>query len=60
MNKQNVTNKRQCIEEFDELMEIANNLRWSWDRGADDIWRSLDPELWDLTRNPRLILPIHR
>jgi len=56
MNKPVVTDEPRCVEEFDELMEIANNLRWSWDRGADDIWRSLDLELWDLTRNPRLIL----
>ncbi|EFK06951.1 alpha-glucan phosphorylase [delta proteobacterium NaphS2] len=56
MNSPVATEEPRRVEEFDELMEIANNLRWSWDRGADDIWRSLDPELWDLTRNPRLIL----
>ena len=56
MNNTVVSNEPRCVVEFDELMEIANNLRWSWDRGADDIWRSLDPELWNLTRNPRLIL----
>ena len=41
---------------MDELIELALDLRWSWDHGADEIWRSLAPELWDLTRNPWAIL----
>jgi starch phosphorylase len=41
---------------MDELVELALDLRWSWDHGADDIWRPLAPELWDLTRNPWIIL----
>ena len=44
------------FEGFEELVELALDLRWSWDHGADDIWRSLDPVLWDLTRNPWVIL----
>ena len=41
---------------MDDLIELALDLRWSWDHGADDIWRLLAPELWDLTRNPWVIL----
>ena len=41
---------------MDELTELAFDLRWSWDHGADTIWRPLDPELWDRTRNPWIIL----
>jgi starch phosphorylase len=41
---------------FGELIELALDLRWSWDHSADDIWRPLDPEMWDLTRNPWIIL----
>lgn len=41
---------------FEALTELALDLRWSWDHGADDIWRSLDPVLWELTRNPWVIL----
>ena len=41
---------------MDELVELALDLRWSWDRSADNIWRPLAPELWDLTRNPWIIL----
>jgi starch phosphorylase len=41
---------------MDELVELALDLRWSWDHGADNIWRPLAPELWDHTRNPWVIL----
>ena len=26
---------------MDELIELSLDLRWSWDHGADEIWRSL-------------------
>ncbi len=44
------------IEGFDSLAGLTLDLRWSWDHGADEVWRMLDPSLWDLTRNPWLVL----
>jgi starch phosphorylase len=41
---------------MDELVELALDLRWSWNHAADDVWRPLAPELWDITRNPWVIL----
>ncbi len=41
---------------FDSLIDIALNLSSSRDRSTDQLWRSLDPELWEATQNPRLIL----
>ncbi len=38
------------------LRELALNLRWSWSHGADEIWRELEPELWERTRNPWAVL----
>jgi starch phosphorylase len=38
------------------LSELALELRWCWDHGLDDIWKALDSELWDLTRNPWVVL----
>jgi glycogen phosphorylase len=38
------------------LEELALELRISWDHSTDDIWRELDPELWELTRNPTLVV----
>jgi len=44
------------IEGLDSLAELALDMRWSWDHSADEMWRMLDPALWDLTRNPWVVL----
>ena len=41
---------------MDALAELALNLHWSWNHASDDIWESLDSELWQTTQNPWLIL----
>jgi starch phosphorylase len=41
---------------FDSLAELALDLRWSWNHEADEVWQQLDPELWDLTHNPWVVL----
>ena len=38
------------------LAELALDLRWSWNHYADKLWRQLDPQLWDLTQNPWVVL----
>jgi glycogen phosphorylase len=40
------------MEGFDSLMELALDLRWSWNHSADEVWRQLDRAVWDLTHNP--------
>ncbi len=44
------------IEGFDSLAELALDMRSVWSHGADDVWRRLDPMLWELTRNPWIVL----
>jgi starch phosphorylase len=44
------------IEGFDKLAELALDMRWSWNHSADEIWRELDPALWDMTNNPWIVL----
>ena len=44
------------IDGFDSLAELALDMRWSWNHGADEIWRRLDPGLWELTQNPWVVL----
>jgi starch phosphorylase len=44
------------IDGFDSLAELALNLRWSWNHATDETWRRLDPELWELTHNPWVVL----
>jgi starch phosphorylase len=44
------------VEGFDCLAELALDMRWSWNHCADQVWRQLDPALWDLTHNPWVVL----
>ena len=43
-------------EGFNSLAELALDMRWSWNHAADDLWRQLDPALWELTCNPWIVL----
>ena len=38
------------------LTELALDLRWSFNHAADQLWARLDPELWELTHNPWIVL----
>jgi len=38
------------------LTELALDLRWSFNHAADKVWECLDPELWELTHNPWIVL----
>ncbi len=44
------------VEGIEPLIELALDLRWSWNHCADDVWKALDPELWDLTKNPWVMI----
>jgi starch phosphorylase len=61
MNKQTRVSKLNSflpteVDGFDSLAELALDMRWSWSHYADEIWRQLDPSLWDFTQNPWVIL----
>jgi glycogen phosphorylase len=42
--------------EFASLAELALDMRWSWNHADDEVWRQLDPVLWDFTQNPWVVL----
>jgi starch phosphorylase len=44
------------IDGFDSLRQLALDLHWSWNHCTDQIWRQLDPVLWELTHNPWIVL----
>ncbi len=44
------------IEGFDSLADLALDMRWSWNHATDEVWRQLDPELWEITHNPWVVL----
>jgi len=61
MNKQTRVSKLNSflpteVDGFDSLAELALDMRWSWSHYADEVWRQLDPSLWDFTQNPWVIL----
>jgi len=41
---------------YELLVELALDLRWSWSHKTDELWKELDPVLWELTRNPWAVL----
>jgi starch phosphorylase len=40
----------------EQLVELALDLRSTWEHSADELWGQLDAELWALTHNPWLVL----
>jgi len=44
------------IDGFNSLAELALDMCWSWDHATDKVWRQLDPELWEITHNPWVVL----
>jgi glycogen phosphorylase len=44
------------VEGFDSLAELALDMRWSWNHATDEVWRQLDPFLWEFTQNPWAVL----
>src|SRR5262245_20109981 len=41
---------------FEALTDLAFDLRWTWSHGADALWRRIDPEIWEQTHNPWVLL----
>jgi starch phosphorylase len=44
------------IEGVENLAELALDMRWSWNHAADNLWQRLDPNLWERTHNPWVML----
>src|SRR5664280_619367 len=44
------------IDGFDSLAELALDLRSSWNHATDEVWRKLDPDLWETTHNAWVVL----
>ena len=44
------------VEGFRVLAGLALDLRASWNHASEQVWRALDPVLWDLTHNPWAVL----
>lgn len=40
------------IDGFDSLAGLALGMRSSWNHATEQVWRQLDPVLWEFTHNP--------
>ncbi len=56
MSNPKYTSRPSEAQSSDALTELALDLRWTWNHSADELWGRLDPDLWDLTQNPWVIL----
>ena len=56
MNRQH--QHRDDIDGYSDLEELALDFYWSWgqNHAVKKIWQTLDPELWELLKNPWVIL----
>jgi starch phosphorylase len=44
------------VEGFESLADLALDMRSSWNHATDQVWRQLDPVLWEITNNPWVVL----
>ncbi len=44
------------VEGYESLAALALDLRSSWNHATDQVWRQLDPALWEVTHNPWVVL----
>lgn len=47
---------RELPASLEPLADLALDLRWSWNHASDELWRTIDPDLWEATGNPWLIM----
>ena len=40
----------------DDVAAMATDLRWTWSHAGDAVWKKLDPDIWEQTKNPYVIL----
>ncbi len=46
----------ESISGTEELSELALDMRWSWSHASDKLWGRINPELWEITHNPWVVL----
>ena len=48
--------QRSLPQGLDKLTNLALDLRWTWSHEGDQLWRTVNPEIWARTKNPWLML----
>lgn len=40
----------------EQIADLAMDLRWTWSHAGDAVWKMLDPQLWEQSENPFVVL----
>ncbi|MGD8573142.1 MAG: alpha-glucan family phosphorylase, partial [Gammaproteobacteria bacterium] len=41
---------------LEALTDLALDLRWTWSHAGDELWRAVDPDAWERTENPWVLV----
>jgi hypothetical protein len=50
------TQANENISDIEELNELALDMLWPWSHASNRLCGRINPELWELTRNPQAVL----
>jgi starch phosphorylase len=40
----------------EQIADLAMDLRWTWSHAGDVVWKTMDPQLWEQSENPFVVL----
>lgn len=40
----------------EQIADVATDLRWTWSHAGDALWKMMDPQLWEQSENPFVVL----
>jgi glycogen phosphorylase len=40
----------------EQIADLATDLRWTWSHAGDAVWKAMDPQLWEQSENPFVVL----
>ena len=40
----------------EQIADLAMDLRWTWSHGGDAMWKIMDPQVWEQSENPFVVL----
>ena len=41
---------------IEQIADLATDLRWTWSHAGDAVWKAMDPQLWEQSENPFVVL----
>ncbi|SFL56879.1 alpha-glucan family phosphorylase [Nitrosomonas communis] len=41
---------------LEQITDLATDLRWTWSHAGDEVWKTMDPQLWEQSENPFVVL----